>query len=479
MLKASEMSVGEVLYVLDVSVRRASSVPGTAVRYGSGLCVVRMGQGSSPYAVLRKTGFKKWVCLACPTSDASCGHRSAAAHAAEHRQDGGANSEEDGDSALRYPDDPDGEPPPPSNPYVLQSRFFEGHRSQLPRDLVPPAIAQEMRLKLVAAARSTDDEVEYPARLFCPYCDQGPSAGQLPIAHECRIDFDDGAAVARVYSWRCSMCRLRVLPDGREHGIVFVSSSSAFSEAFLFQLAVNLSRNGSSLRSSAYLREGFNELTAALKYTKESCRLRSMTTLRKGLFLYLSLVIKGLPLDVSTCSKCVGEDGCLDIFCFDGLQLGYKTKYKRPFKRYLVRTSAIPRASLHAHLVTDAALAKALGAVFNSSTATPIGSSKTVTTVSGIRGYVMAVAALLGDVEIDGKVESFAGATKHGHTASSTGRGWCPSIDGGVRRELMVFLRRFFSATSWQGPSLCRLLLPMGIFAAACPHPLWNESELF
>lgn len=77
------------------------------------------------------------------------------------------------------------------------------------------------------------------------------------------------------------MCPLPVLPDGREHGIVFVSSSSAFSEAFLFELAVNLSRNGSSLRSSAYLREGFQELTAALKYTKVSSRLRSMTTLQK------------------------------------------------------------------------------------------------------------------------------------------------------------------------------------------------------
>lgn len=83
-LKASEMRVGEVLYVLDVSVRRASSVPGTAVRYGSGRCVVRMGQGSWPYAVVRKTVFKKRVCLSCPTSDASCGHRSTAAHAAEH-----------------------------------------------------------------------------------------------------------------------------------------------------------------------------------------------------------------------------------------------------------------------------------------------------------------------------------------------------------------------------------------------------------
>lgn len=271
------------------------------------------------------------------------------------------------------------------------------------------------------------------------------------------------------------MCRLRVLPDGREHGIVFVSSSSAFSEAFLFELAVNLWRNVSLLRSSAYLREGFNELTAALKYTKDSCRLRSMTTLRKGLILYLSLVIKGLPLDASTCSKCVGEDGCRDIIGFDGLQLGYKTKYKRPFKRYLVRTSAIPRASLHAHCVTDAALAKALGGVFNSSTATPIGSSKTVTTVSGIRGYVMAVTALLGDVEIDGKVESFSGATKHGHTESSTGRGWCPSIDGGVRRELMVFLGRFFQCNELARSLSVQIVASNGDLRCRLPSPFMER----
>lgn len=243
------------------------------------------------------------------------------------------------------------------------------------------------------------------------------------------------------------MCRFRVLPDGRKHGIVFVSSSTAFSEAFLFELAVNLSRNGSSLRSSAYLREGFHELTAELKYSAGSSRLRSMTTLRKGLILYLLLVIKGLPLEVSTCSKCV-RDGFLDILCFDGLQLGYKTKHKRPFKRHIVRTSAVPRASLHAHLVTDAAPSKALGTVLNSSTTIPTGSSKTVTTINGIRGYVMAVTTLLGDVEVDGQVRSFAGQTQHGQSASSMGRGWCPSKDGGLRRELLVFLRRFLQCDS-------------------------------
>lgn len=243
------------------------------------------------------------------------------------------------------------------------------------------------------------------------------------------------------------MCRMRVLPDGREHGIVLVSSSTAFSEVFLFELAVNLSRNGSSLRSSAYFREGFHELTAELKYSAGSPRLRSMTTLRKGRILYLLLVIKGLPLEVSTCSRCV-RDGSLDILCFDGLQLGYKTKYKRPFKRHTVRTSAVPRASLHAHLVTDAALAKALGTVLKSSTTIPTGSSKTVTTINGIRGYVMAVTTLLGNVEVDDQVTSFAGQTQHGQSASSMGRRWCPSKDGGVRRELLVFLRLFFQCDS-------------------------------
>lgn len=138
-------------------------------------------------------------------------------------------------------------------------------------------------------------------------------------------------------------------------------------------------------------------------YKELSCRLRSMTTLRKGLLLYLALVIKGLPRADSTCANCVGSDGCSDIICFDGLLLGYKVKHKRPVKRSLVRTCAIPRASLQAHFVTDTAVAKAFGTVLNTSTTLPVGSSKTVTTERGIRGYVMVVGALLGDVAVGGR----------------------------------------------------------------------------
>lgn len=281
-LEASQMKLQEALCVLEASVRGASDVAGTAVRYGSGLCVVRRGQGSWPYAVVRKTLSKQWICVACPTSGEACGHRSAAVHAAEAEPAGGANWDGEGVSSPRYPDDPDGDPPPPANPYVLQSRFFETHLSRLPRDLVAPSMAQQARLDLVDAARSDEVVVQYPASPLCPYCKVGPTKNQQPIAHPCRVDFDDGATVANVFSWRCDLCRLRVLPDGREHGIVFVSSTTAFSEAFLFELAVNLSRNGSSLRSSAYLREGFNELTASMKYKELSCRLRSMTTCARG-----------------------------------------------------------------------------------------------------------------------------------------------------------------------------------------------------
>lgn len=166
---------------------------------------------------------------------------------------------------------------------------------------------------------------------------------------------------ARVFSWRCPDCHLRVLPERRDRGLIFVSPFTAYAEAFLFELAVNLSRNGCSLRSSSYLREAYNELTVAHKCVTLSHRLRSLTNLRRGLLLYLFLVIKGLPLDVSTCERCVGRDGKIDVACFDCLRLGFKVNHKKPFKRTGARTSAVPQASLHARLVNDAAAAKALG----------------------------------------------------------------------------------------------------------------------
>jgi len=73
------------------------------------------------------------------------------------------------------------------------------------------------------------------------------------------------------------------------------SCYTVYSEAFLFEVAVNRAHNGSSLHSTSYLREAYTELHTGCKYSRSDKRMRSVTTLRKALFLYLALVIKGLP----------------------------------------------------------------------------------------------------------------------------------------------------------------------------------------
>ena len=457
-----EMTLSEVFEVFESSVRGVARTSGTAVPYGAMLCTVSGGEASWPFAVVRRTLSKRWVCVSCVTADGDCIHQASAVAVVAGGGEGGFNSGDDGTPHVRFPDDDpvgDGEPPvAPGNPYVLYSRFSEVHQSRLFRDLVPPTAAQETRIDLMRAAASHETTLEFPAAPMCPYCEVGPSPNKPPIPHECRIEFDDGSVTANVYSWRCQSCLLRVMPDGREHGIVFSSPFTAYSEAFLFEVAVNLSRNGCSLRSSSDLRLGYSELKASLKYVPRSSRLRSVATLRKALTLYLVLVIKGLPLAVSTCSRCVSPGGVIDVVCFDGLQLGYKLKYKKRFTRHTLRTSAIARASVHAHLITDSAVAKALRSVFNTAVKMPAGSSKTVTTVASLRGYVMAVTALLGNVSVDGEENTFAGTQQHGMTASTAGRGWCPTVDGGVRPALSLFLRRFFRC-ELVARSLCTQIL--------------------
>lgn len=131
-------------------------------------------------------------------------------------------------------------------------RYFLVHASRLPCDLVPHITAQKANTCSVLAA-STGIAVEFPALSTRPFRSCGPSPGTSPASHECRAEFEDGSIEAKVFSWRCPRCRHRVMVDGRDEGIVFSSPFSEYSEAYLFELAVNLSRNGSSLRSSADL----------------------------------------------------------------------------------------------------------------------------------------------------------------------------------------------------------------------------------
>ena len=84
---------------------------------------------------------------------------------------------------------------------------------------------------------------------------------------------------------RCMWARLPTITDGRDHGVVFPSSSTAFSEVFLFETAVSLSRHGSSLRHSVYLREAYWEMSSAHVYPDADEKLSSVTTIRKAIVL--------------------------------------------------------------------------------------------------------------------------------------------------------------------------------------------------
>jgi len=109
------------------------------------------------------------------------------------------------------------------------------------------------------------------------------------------------------------------------------SCCTVYSEAFLFEVADNISHNGSSLHSTSYLREAYTELHTGCKYSRSNKRMRSVTTLRKVLFLYFALVIKGLPSDTKSCATSGRASGSYAVVSFDGLQLGYRLNYKKAF----------------------------------------------------------------------------------------------------------------------------------------------------
>lgn len=242
-----------------------------------------------------------------------------------------------------------------------------------------------------------------------------------------------------IYVWKCGQCNFTVIPAGKDRGIVFTSSSTAYSEVFLFETFVSLSRNGCSLRSSAYLRQAYRELCEEHVYPDAAEVLSSLTTLRKAIVLYLSLVIAGLPEAVTQCLRCMRSDGSYAVICFDGLQLGYRLKFMGPFSRPSVSVSPIARASVYAHVVIDGALAKAIGGAMSN---TASSSQNKITTLTAMRGNVMAFIVLNGYVRVDGVAATFSGSALS--EGGKKERGWDPVEDGGVRVALIEFLRLFF-----------------------------------
>lgn len=454
------VTMDDLFEILSASLRMRSRVLGRAVLYGPSTCVVRMPGGSWPLAVVRKTRSANWICYSCRTSDGSCYHAAAATEEARRVAQGAPDQDSDSDSGTDGVDGADGgaahcvgagdvapgvlgQPGPEvggiADHGVPVDRSKHKPCSTQPRHIVPARAAQVERAAILRCLQDTSITLFFPAAERCPYC-RVERRSQLTL-REILVECGEGVAKGVIYIWRCFECNFRVIPNGRDRGIVFTSSSTAYSEVFLFETAVSLSRNGSSLRSSAYLREAFQELYRDHVYPDATEKLSSVSTLRKAIVLYLSLVIAGLPAAVTCCATCVRIDGSYAVICFDGLQLGYRLKFMVPFSRSSVSVSPIARASVYAHVIKDEGLSKALGAVMTVSA----GSSRNIiTTLSAMRGNVMAFVVLTGYVRIDGVEATMAGSTLSKSAARKPERGWDPIEDGGMRFELVDFLRTFF-----------------------------------
>ena len=453
---AAGVTMADLFVILGASRRMRSRAVGRAVLYGPSTCVVRMQGGSWPYAVVRKTRTANWICFSCRTADGSCQHAAAASAAArggaadaseseggsDDDNAGGDGSAGDGRGPMEHGNGRGKQAWQDASGLAVEGRRPDRGKqtpqSLLPRHIVPPLAAQAERATILLALQDPSITLFFPAADKCPYCHVERLTDRT--LREVLVECGEGVASGVVYTWRCHSCNYRVIPDGRDRGIVFTSSSTAYSEVFLFEMSVNLSRNGSSLRSSAYLRDAYRELSSDHVYPDAKDKLGSVTTLRKAIILYLSLVIAGVPAEVTRCSQCVRPDGSYAIICFDGLQLGYRLKFMVPFLRSSTKISPISRASVYGRVIKDEALSKALGGVLS---ATASEKKVTITTLTAMRGNVMAFILLTGYVEVDGNVNTFAGSTlpKKGRKQD---RGWDPIEDGGVRTELIGFLRFFF-----------------------------------
>jgi len=428
-MEASGMELPDVLGLLSEDLRISALNQGVAVMYGPSLCVVRREGGSWPFAVVRRKASQTkalWQCHSCSQGAGSCTHSHAAREAAGNEQSDASDDDTDLIASLGR----------------KTRRRSNTIYSTKPRPLVPSqrGLAGHANVLRAAEAGAT---VRLRAPAECQNC--GHSWGGEGLSTRPGvIEFGSGAVASVVEDWTCSSCKSLCVSDGRDQGVVLVSQVTAYTEVYLFESTINLCRNGSSLTAMWELRTSFHQLMKKDTYPASLDALRSLPLFRTAALLYIYLVIEGLPLAVSTCARCTRPDGSLQFICFDGLQLGFKIRYKTPLKRVSLKLRPIKRASVMALTVSDTAVARALGSVLSVATTEHEAiRAASVQTLTAVRGHVIALAVLAGDVEVAGEAVNFAGPYPHAEGRGGQ-RGFDPVQDGGVVPALIEFFRELF-----------------------------------
>lgn len=426
MMKCTQMTMVDILATMSEDLRVSAMNQGIAVLYGKRFCVVRTEGSSWPFAVVRRKRDGMWLCHACPHGPSSCTHAMAARDAGNNEQ-----SEASGDEDI------------------INGLGRRGRRrgnlvySFNKRPLVPSEQSQAQHAKFMKAAQE-GQVVNIDASKCCPTCG-GKRPVNVPLSVlKGVVEFGAGSVQSGVGHWWCHMCKRTCVVDGLEQGLVMCSQYTAYTEVFLFEAAVNLCRNASFITSTYDLRASFHQLSQHHTLPLSLDHLRSLPLFRSTVLLFVYLVIQGLPAALSTCAICARADGSLPVICFDGLQLGFNLRYRTAFERITVKLMPIPRASIMAQLISDSAVARALGSVLTVATSEhQTVRQKAVENLTAVKGHVIALAILDGDVHIPGEADNLAGTAPHA-SGLSRSRGWDPAVDGGVHPAVLDFIREVF-----------------------------------
>jgi len=420
------MDLTGVLGLLCEDLRVSALNQGIAVMYGPNLCVVRREGGSWPFAVVRRKNKGIWMCHACHQGPGSCTHAQAAADAGRNEQSEASDDEDLINNLGRG----------------RQSKRSNTVYSTQPRPLVPSTQALAGHAAVVRAAE-TGATVFLPAPYLCSSCGHGRSHAFSVFSRAGTVEFGQASVRTSVQSWWCGRCRRFCVTDGIDQGLIICSQFTAYTEYFLFECTINLCRNASSLTSTFNLRSAFHQLLREHLYPHTHPNLRSLPLFRFAALLYIYLVLDDLPLAVSTCAVCTRPDGSLQFICFDGLQVGFKVRYQTPFSSISIKLSPIHRASIQALMVSDTAVGRALGSILSSATTAHDAIAGPIKTVTAIRGHLIALAVLAGDVVIPGERNNLSGTMPHAQGVSRS-RGYDPKMDGGVHPALLDFIREIF-----------------------------------
>lgn len=395
-------------------------VEGDARICGETLCVVRGAGGNWPWMLVRKSRAAFWTCISCVEQGLLCSH-AAAARAAyssflDNQADVSDDDEEDTETSWRK---------------ELAVKYQRSHR---PRFAVPSlaAFATEQKLRSCAL---TDTPFDLEAPKFCPVpgCLRAYKLERRSGIVKAVVEFEEGAAPCDVQWWICQRCNVKVFDDGSQHGIIFGSIETGYTEPFLFNVAAGLVSNGSCVSATVALREHVIQLSGAERLPLKANAVRTLPTFRQALMLYLELVVEGLPASVFRCSTCAQPSGSYKSLSFDGLYMGIRAKHRRELKRIRLPIGMVRGAVAVASLVKDGAIVIALARVLRQATADSNGKAEhpRATSIRAATGAIYAIAMLYPEA-LERQDED---------VSRSVAGQWDPVGDGKVDRALVAFVR--------------------------------------